>query len=163
MRTPALIIVLFCVSCNNAGLKETATYQKRSFGYDLQFLHQYDSVILLTGQDSSVQVIVSARYQGKVFTSTAEGMQGKSFGWIHYSAFDAAIDPHMNAYGGENRLWLGPEGGHYSLFFPPGSPQTFENWKTPAAFDTESWQLMNRTKSWVLLQKDMQPYAGISA
>ena len=23
----------------------------------------------------------------------------------------------MNAYGGENRLWLGPEGGKYSLFF----------------------------------------------
>jgi hypothetical protein len=137
-------------------VKEAATYQKGSFGYDLQFLHKYDSVILLTGQDSSAQVIVSARYQGKVFTSTAEGMQGKSFGWIHYSAFDAAIDPHMNAYGGENRLMAGTGRRSLFAFFPAGKPQTFENWKTPAAFDTENWQMVNRTSGWVLLQKDMQ-------
>ena len=49
---------------------------------------------------------------------------------------------HMNAYGGENRLWLGPEGGRFSLFFPKGAKMEFANWKTPAAFDREPWRVM---------------------
>jgi hypothetical protein len=107
-------------------------------------------------------VIVSPKYQAKVFTSTAEGDQGKSFGWIHYKAFTAPEDPHMNAYGGENRIWLGPEGGKYSLFFPKGAAMEFANWKTPAAFDTEAWRVVKRDSGSVGLQKDMLlvNYAG---
>jgi hypothetical protein len=61
----------------------------------------------------------------------------------------------MNAYGGENRLWLGPEGGRFSLFFPPGAKMEFANWKTPAAFDTEPWTVVGRTDSGVSLEKEM--------
>ena len=35
-------------------------------------------------------------------------------------------------YGGEDRFWLGPEGGQYGLYFPPGKPFVFDNWQTPA-------------------------------
>jgi hypothetical protein len=28
----------------------------------------------------------------------------------------------MNAVGGEDRIWLGPEGGQLSIFFAPGVP-----------------------------------------
>jgi hypothetical protein len=148
--------VILISACNDTGKTNAEPYAKGSFGYDLAFLQKHDSVIVLSNADSSSQVIVSAKYQGKVFTSTAEGMRGKSFGWVHYSAFDGPADIHMNAYGGENRLWLGPEGGNYSLFFPPGKEQVFTNWKTPAAFDTESWQLVQRSADRALLQKDMQ-------
>jgi hypothetical protein len=69
------------------------------------------------------------KYQAKVFTSTPG--DGSSFGWINYKAFDAEPDPHMNAYGGENRIWLGPEGGPFSLFFARGFEMSFANWKIP--------------------------------
>lgn len=92
-------------------------YPKGSFGYDLEFLQKHDSIVIL--KSDNAQVIVSPKYQGKVFTSSADGLDGNSFGWIHYSAFEGPLDPHMNAYGGENRLWLGPEGGRFSVFFPP--------------------------------------------
>jgi hypothetical protein len=62
----------------------------------------------------------------------------------------------MNAYGGENRFWLGPEGGKFSLFFKPGSEMVFENWKTPAPIDTEAWQVTNKTDTSVALQKEMK-------
>ncbi len=52
----------------------------------------------------------------------------------------------MNAYGGENRLWLGPEGGRFSLFFKPGDSMVFDHWKTPAAFDTEAWNVTSANK-----------------
>ncbi len=131
-----------------------------SFGYDLNFLQKHDKVVVLKSGDA--QVIVSPKYQAKVFTSTANGLSGASFGWIHYKAFDGAPDTHMNAYGGENRLWLGPEGGKFSLFFKSGAKMEIANWKTPAAFDTEPWQLKDKNETSVILQKDMHlvNYAG---
>jgi hypothetical protein len=98
-----------------------------------------------------------------VFTSTAEGSAGRSFGWINYKAFTDSIDPHMNAYGGENRLWLGPEGGPYSLFFSKGSEMIFDHWKVPAAIDTESWDVKSVDSSSVHLEKNarLTNYAGI--
>ena len=111
-----LFLALMVTACHHpAG----APYAPGTFGYDRYFLSAYDSVIVLSA--GSASVIVSPRYQGKVFTSTAFGDTGRSFGWVHYKAFNGPLDAHMNAYGGENRLWLGPEGGKFSLFFPPGA------------------------------------------
>lgn len=131
-------------------------YPEGSFGYDLNFLRQYDDVAVLRSGDEKAQIIVSPKYQGKVFTSTADGYDGYSFGWVNYSAFDAPVDEHMNAYGGENRLWLGPEGGKFSLYFKPGDRMEFANWRTPAPFDTEPWTMISRTKAAVVMQKDME-------
>lgn len=145
---------------SNAGASN-ATAQEGTFAYDLHFLQQHDSGLVVLRRDDAA-IIVSPRYQAKVFTSTAEGDTGASFGWVHYKAFDGPPDPHMNAYGGENRLWLGPEGGRYSLFFGKGDSMTFAHWKTPAAFDTEAWQLAERSSGSVTLEKDMRltSYAG---
>ncbi|HXD76365.1 MAG TPA: DUF6786 family protein [Puia sp.] len=136
-------------------------YAPGSFGPDMKFLQTRDSgLVVLKKGDAAI--LVSPKYQGKVFTSTAAGDTGTSFGWIHYKAFDGPADPHMNAYGGEDRLWLGPEGGKFSLFFPKGAKMEFANWKTPAAFDTEPWTVTGHSDSSVELRKDMQlvNYAG---
>lgn len=132
-----------------------------SFGYDRNFILRHDDNAVVLGKGDA-QVIVSPKYQAKVFTSTAEGDEGKSFGWVNYKAFDGSLDPHMNGYGGENRFWLGPEGGRYSLFFKKGSKMDFENWKTPAAYDSEAWQLVSKNETAVVMKKDMalQNYAG---
>src|SRR5690349_86913 len=111
--------------------------QPGTYAYDKEFLHKHDSNIVELRRGSS-SILVSPTYQAKVFTSTADGNDGKSFGWINYKAFNGTIDPHMNAYGGENRLWLGPEGGKYSLYFKKGDSMVFKYWKTPAPIDTES-------------------------
>ncbi|MDB5142022.1 MAG: hypothetical protein JWQ66_735 [Mucilaginibacter sp.] len=131
------------------------SYKKGTFAYDLNFLQGKDSVIVLTDSSGRSQVIVSAKYQGKVFTSTAEGDTGKSFGWINYKAFNGAIDTHMNGYGGEDRLWLGPEGGKFALFFKQGDKMEFANWHTPAAFDHESWTIVSKNDKRVSLVKNM--------
>ena len=142
-----LAILLACTSIIfSCHLRETP-FQK-----DLAFLKKYDRVIVLSQGNS--KVIVSPKYQAKVFTSTPGN--GESFGWINYKAFDAAPDPHMNAYGGENRIWLGPEGGPFSLFFPRGFVMNFANWRIPAAFDTEPWDLVLASDNMAHLKKEMQ-------
>ena len=153
----AFVLAVMTLSCND---NKRPSLPAGSFGFDLAFLQRHDSVIVL--QEGESRVVVSPKYQGKVFTSSAAGDEGASFGWIHYTAFEGAVDPHMNAYGGENRLWLGPEGGRFSLFFPPGAKMEFANWKTPAAFDTESWVVASRNKKSVELTKDLAltNYAG---
>jgi hypothetical protein len=141
---------------------DAQNFKKGTFGYDLNFLEKNDSVVVLQSEDGLAKVIISSKYQGKVFTSTANGDTGKSFGWINYKAFSAKIDPHMNAYGGEDRLWLGPEGSKFALFFKPGTKMEFANWHTPAAFDHESWNLVNKDGKQVILSKNMSllNYAG---
>ena len=156
-------IMMITSSCNNNAQqstdnnKDSTTYQQGTFGYDLNFLQQHDdSVVVLKADNNNAAIIVSPKYQAKVFTSTANGDEGLSFGWVNYKAFSAPTDAHMNAYGGENRFWLGPEGGGFSLYFKPGAKMEFENWKTPAPFDTESWNVTNKSDDAITLQKDMQ-------
>ncbi len=155
-----LSVMLVNSSCNepekNTDIKKDAlTSAPGTFGYDHQFLQKYDSVILLKSDDPDAQIIVSPRYQGKVFTSTATGDQGFSFGWVNYKAFSDSVNQHMNAYGGENRLWLGPEGGIFSLFFQPKAEMVYENWRTPPAVDTESWGVISKTQTRVVMQKEV--------
>ena len=156
----SIFVITYCfMACTNPATskkEELKNFKEGSFGFDLQFLKRFDSVIVLGSKDGKAQVIVSPKYQGKVFTSTATGEDGKSFGWINYKAFAAPIDPHMNAYGGENRFWLGPEGGPYSLFFKKGSEMKFENWKTPSPIDTETWNVIKQDSSSVQLEKKME-------
>ena len=159
---PLTILFIMAISCNQAeqnkaGAGNDATVPVMgSFSYDLQFLRQHDSVVVLKNDSGRAQVIVSPKYQAKVFTSTAEGDSGMSFGWVNYKAFSGPVDPHMNGYGGENRFWLGPEGGKFSLFFKPGAQQVFANWKTPAAVDTESWDVTEKTEKAISMKKVMQ-------
>jgi hypothetical protein len=130
-------------------------FKQGTFAYDLDFLKGKDSVIVIRSDDGMSQAIISPKYQGKVFTSTADGDTGKSFGWINYKAFTATVDPHMNAYGGEDRLWLGPEGGKFALFFKKDTKMVFDNWHTPAAFDHESWNVVSKNDTQVFMAKTM--------
>lgn len=161
-RVVILFSILFAGCRNSDGSNEKAT-NKNAFGDDLAFLEERDKgLVVLSTEEGNASVIISPKYQGKVFTSTTEGAGGKSFGWINYSAFDKEADPHMNAYGGEDRLWLGPEGGPFSLYFAPGKEMVFENWHTPPPIDVEAWELVSSSPEAVLMTKNMelQNYAG---
>lgn len=161
---PLYFLAVTVMSCS-----ESKTDQKvkqsapGTYGFDRNFLAEHDSKIIEL-KNGSASVLVSPTYQSKVFTSTADGPDGKSFGWINYKAFSGKIDPHMNAYGGENRFWLGPEGGRYSLYFRKGDSMVFANWKTPAPIDIESWQVDKKDGHAVTLKKDINltNYTGSS-
>ncbi len=156
----------FTISCS--GNKKTSeamemNYEKGTFGYDLNYLSEKDSLIVLKSDDEKAQVILSAKYQAKVFTSTASGPEGRSHGFVNYNFFESGVvDEHMNGFGGENRLWLGPEGGQYSIFFEPGKEQVYDNWHTPKGIDIEAWTVREATTKSATFTKKMplQNYLG---
>lgn len=154
-----VLVMMMSTSCNNPqSSTQTVNFEKGVFGYDLAFLSQKDNdLIVLRSSDKKAQIIVSPKYQAKVFTSTANGLSGSSFGFVNYEVFNAGvIDEHMNGYGGENRFWLGPEGGRYSVYFAEGTEQVFDNWHTPKPIDIEPWDIVSSDSKNAALKKTMQ-------
>jgi hypothetical protein len=124
-----------------------------TFAADLEFLKQHTKVIVLS-HPSGAQVVVAPEYQGRVMTSTADG--AASFGWIGRDAVASGKrQPHMNVFGGEDRFWLGPEGGQYALFFKPGDPFDVDHWQTPEPFDWGAWPVVSQSRTAATLTKSM--------
>ena len=139
--------------------------RKGTFGFDLQFLKQYhkDLILLGDGSDSGAQIIILPAYQGRVMTSTADGNGGMSFGWINYDLIDSnKEEEHFHAFGGEERFWLGPEGGQFSIFFKKGDPFDFDHWYVPKAIDTEPFILVSSSKTEANFQREiyLKNYSG---
>jgi hypothetical protein len=136
-----------------------------TFNNDLQFIRKYTEVVLLSDAAIKAQVAVVPAWQGRVATSSANGFYGTSFGWINRDLIASKkIAPHFNPLGGEDRFWLGPEGGQFSIFFPPNAPFDLEHWQTPAAIDTEPFQVVRQSSDSVLCRTDLRltNYSGTS-
>jgi Family of unknown function (DUF6786) len=119
-----------------------------TFGDDVGFLKQHTGVIVLSDRSHQAEVVVSPAWEGRVMTSTAEGDDGMSFGWINRSLIESGkIQQHINVFGGEDRLWLGPEGGQFSIFFAKGVPFDLAHWYTPAPFDTEPFEVVRQQRT----------------
>lgn len=143
-----LILILCILGCDRAKEK---TY---NFGQDLVLLNKYTEPIVLKSNGDQCQLIVVPEYQGRVMTSTSNGLEGSSYGWINDKLIRSGeIQSHINAYGGEDRFWVGPEGGQFSVFFEQGNPFNLDHWHTPAAIDKEPFQLDSLTNTHARLGK----------
>jgi hypothetical protein len=125
--------------------------EPENFEQDIAFLQRHTKTIVLSSMDGNARIALAPELQGRVMTSTSQGNAGHSFGWINYALFEKGILPveqrkgleaHVYAFGGEERLWFGPEGGQYSLYFSPDSPNyDFEHWITPELINTEAFDV----------------------
>src|SRR5664279_976229 len=164
----SLILVLSCtfsdhakkINLNNKAMTPDSTKQ---YGNNRDFLKQYTGIIELKNASSAITIVPA--WQARVMTSTAEGDSGYSFGWINRALISAGKTlPHINAFGGEERLWLGPEGGQFSIFFSKGKSFVYDNWQTPAFLDTTPFKLISSNDSSALFEDDITTvnYSGTS-
>jgi hypothetical protein len=125
---------------------------------DVAFLNRHTDVVILTPErTSNSKIAVCPKLQGRVMTSTAGWSGGQSFGWINRELIASGeTRKHINAYGGEDRFWLGPEGGQFSLFFKKGDPQDLVHWQTPAPIDSEVFDVARTDVDNMLLRKRMR-------
>ena len=94
-------------------------------------------------------------WQGRVMTTSASGDEGDSYGWINYRFIrEGKVSPQFNPVGGEERFWLGPEGGPFSLYFKEGQEQVYDNWIVPTVLDTEAFAIKSQDDSSVHFVKD---------
>lgn len=126
----------------NLGQRSQAA-EPANYGAVRDFLVAHTNVIELTGENGE-RVAICPDYQGRIMTSTTGDLQGRSLGWVNTEFIEKGeTDKHFNNYGGEDRLWLGPEGGPFSLWFAPGADQTLANWITPPALNEGAFKVVS--------------------
>ena len=119
---------IFVATCHNNTTTEKKSTgnnspRKGSYAYDRNFLQEHNNSLLeLYSEDSTAKVLLSPAWQGRVMTSTAMGDSGASFGWLNYDLLVLKEKrKQFNPVGGEERFWVGPEGGQYAFYFKKGS------------------------------------------
>jgi len=118
----ATVVIFSChnsdkgIASKRESISVSIEYNKGEYGYDLEFLKKHLNPVELINNGS--RLIILPEYQGRVMTSSSSGLKGFSYGWINYDLISSStIQEHFNPYGGEERIWLGPEGGQFSLYF----------------------------------------------
>ena len=156
--TGSVPVLLALAACAAAAVEASATdtdTTMRTYAADLEFLQQHSDVIELRHDDSDARLCLVPAWQGRVMTSAASA-DGNSYGWLNYELIENGVlpteqrqglDAHILAFGGEERFWIGPEGGQFSSFFAPGTTFDFENWTVPSFIDTDPWHLVSKTES----------------
>ncbi|KAF0235580.1 MAG: hypothetical protein FD181_3405 [Prolixibacteraceae bacterium] len=149
-------LIFSCTPTQKSNPTETMkAYEKGTYGYDFQFLQKHKKPVEL--KNGNARVLISPEYQGRVMTSTSNGESGKSYGWINHDLIASReVKKHINPVGGEERFWLGPEGGQFSIYFKPGSSFDFANWQTPASIDTETYDLVASSETEAEFSKSIQ-------
>lgn len=143
------LAVLFLAAC---AAPETST---PSFADDVAFLQRHGDVQLLQAPNGG-RVALSAQYQGRVMTS-AVAEDAPSLGWINRDFITAGqTGTPFDNYGGEDRFWLGPEAGQFGLYFPPGTPFSFDNWQVPAILHQGAWTIRDQTDESVTFARTME-------
>jgi hypothetical protein len=150
---PALLITatlaLFGVA--SAAAQDSAS---NSFKEAVSLVNRHSHAVVLSLPGGQAEIAVWPAMQGRVLTSTASGTEGHSFGWFNQELIASGkVESHINAVGGEDRLWLGPEGGQFGLFFAPGVPFDLQHWYTPAPIDTEPFEVVHSSRREIDLHK----------
>ncbi len=152
-QMPLLILSLFFISSCAVNNKNDGPV----FKDDVSFLKNYTQTIILSDAQDKAKVAVCPDYQGRVMTSTATGPDGNSYGWINRGLIESKENNlHINALGGEDRFWMGPEGGQFSIFFKKDTPFTLENWFTPPDINEASYKITEQGKDFVQFEHVMQ-------
>ncbi len=133
-RVVAALGVTLCCGGNGAGpsTKTPAAPHPAGATFDdeVAFLRAHGATIEIA-QAGTGQIAIAPDYQTRVMTSEVEP-HGRSLGFVHHAFIEAGKrGTQFDNYGGEDRFWLGPEGGQWGLYFPPGAPYKFDVWQTP--------------------------------
>lgn len=145
-----------CSSGDESCEESTETPESGTFGYDVNFLKEYTNVVVLNSEGSRGKIVVTPEMQGRVMTSSVNGNKGKSLGWVNHELIESGeILEQFTPYGGEDRFWIAPEGGQYSVFLTPGEEMVFENWYVPSGFNTDPWTLVSQSGTHVIVEKDL--------
>jgi hypothetical protein len=155
-----LVPVLLLVGCTTRGQgrPEKTTMPpttEPTFEDEVAFLRRYGEVVVLA--DSSFgRIAVSPKYQGRVMTSAVAAGAAR-LGWINHPFLEAGrTGTQFDNYGGEDRFWLGPEGGQFGLYFAPSAQFTFGAWQTPAALNEGEWAVRERGERHVVLTHSLK-------
>ena len=136
------------MSCNEPQPEQENKPVKGTYGYDAGFLRKHLKQTIELFNEQGARVLVTPDYQGRVLTSSANKDEGNSYGWINYDLIASGkFKPQFNAVGGEERFWIGPEGGQYSFYFKQGDSFNIRHWQVPPIIDTIPYNVVRSDSS----------------
>ncbi|MDA9335777.1 hypothetical protein N9Q89_06485 [Flavobacteriaceae bacterium] len=158
----SILLTVSCTSKKKSKMEKENTLNKNqeeiniltTYVDDVSFMKDYIEIVELTNDLNQSKVAISPALQGRVMTSSAFGAKGRSYGWINKELFKSKDTlEHINVFGGEERFWLGPEGGQYSIFFKKGTEFILDDWYTPKLIDLERFDVKSVSSEKVVFTK----------
>lgn len=148
MKIYTLSICLFIIyGCSNTA--------KSSYTDTITPIAKKTKIIELVSNNGIGRIAIAPEIQGKILTTTYDGLEGNSNGWINKSAFNNG-EINFDAIGGEDRIWLGPLGSQHSFYFQQIKPLAENNWLVPPSLSSEPYELVKFDIKEVLMSKQMK-------
>ncbi|SDX18544.1 hypothetical protein SAMN05444411_103302 [Lutibacter oricola] len=138
-----IVFLLLLISCNSS---------KRNYKSDVDLLKSHTEIIELTVNNKNSRLVITPQFQGKVITSSFNGIKGSSNGWFNTKAL---LENNIGGIGGEDRVWVGPLGGQYSFYYQQIKPFSEDNWAVPASLSNEPYSVVSSSKEKVQMEKEM--------
>jgi hypothetical protein len=148
-------LIYWVLAAFSSSVFASDTSSLSSFDEDVSFLRAHTKIIVLRDEKGVAEVALAPAWQGRVMTSTVDHHSGRGFGWINRELIASGEKAaHMNPFGGEDRLWLGPEGGQFSIYFAPGVPFDYAHWFVPDALDTKPFKTLHKSRDRASFEAD---------
>jgi uncharacterized protein DUF6786 len=96
---------------------------------------------VLSGRDAQRKVLVCPELAGRVMGTSWAGENGPFGGFIDEQAFREGMKDIWDNWGGEERYWLGPEGGQFGLMFRDQCA-CFENYHVQEGFNRTPYEVI---------------------
>lgn len=112
-----------------------------------------NTYVLLRGtRDPGTVVVAAPSLVGRVLCTGIDGLEGETESYILPDEIRKGHRPSgpggtWNNFGGEERVWLAPEGGRFSLFFPEGEAQTMDTYTVPEPLNSTRFQTVEGSES----------------
>ena len=107
--------------------------------------------VVLQGEDQNKVVVVTPELVGRVLCTGLDGIEGYTDcyideGQIKKGAAQSERAGKWSSFGGEERIWLAPEGGKYGLYYQQGEAQEFQNYMVPESLNSTRYQVMGKSE-----------------
>lgn len=122
-------------------------------------------VYVLEGAEGS-RVLVTPSLMGRVLTSKVGGVE--SVGFVSLPDIESGHwpgEPFRN-FGGQDRLWVGPESSQFGLFFDQGAEINSDTWRVPDALNSGAMEVVSydeaEKKLVMACEMTLVNYSGVS-
>lgn len=145
--------IAFFVALIFAGCEQPI--QKETYAYSFNLLKNHTETIELNTEDKKARIVVVPEFQGRVATSTNSGLSGRSFGWLNTEPLESSTELNGSEIHGEERVWIGPQGGQYSFYYGQTQPINEDNWSVPKTFDGEPFDVVSTSEKQIEMTKSI--------
>ncbi|RED96026.1 DUF6786 family protein [Marinoscillum furvescens] len=122
---------------------------------DKNLIQHHTPLVELSVPGSAATIAVAPAFQGKVMIANSDYPSGSTIGWINREALKS-YPCTGGEVGGLERIWLGPLGSQFSLYYQQIFPLDEDNWSVPPPLATGSFKTINRSRSSIAMCMNME-------